>query len=67
VHGGRWTFAGDELKCSTGDRCRIAAGSTRLEVFNDCGHVFPGVYRIDGDTLVWTRRPVVFTLRRVRE
>jgi uncharacterized protein (TIGR03067 family) len=63
-NGEHWTFTGDELKCPSG-RIRIAAGSTRLDMLNDRGCVFTGVYRIDGDKLVWRRQRHVFTFRRV--
>jgi hypothetical protein len=62
--GDLWTFAGDELR-RPGSRHRISAGTTRLDSIDDAGVVRPGVYRIDGDRLVWTRKRVVINFRRV--
>jgi hypothetical protein len=64
--GERWTVAGDELKHLSGG-FRIAAGTTRLDCLDCYGVVHPGVYRIGGDTLGWTRSELVITFRRVRE
>jgi uncharacterized protein (TIGR03067 family) len=65
--GQHWIFAGDVLKRPDGSS-RIAAGAIRLDQIQiDNGTVYHGVYRIDGDTLVWTRQQLaVMTFRRVR-
>jgi uncharacterized protein (TIGR03067 family) len=67
LRGERWIFAGDELKYPSGERYRIAASVTRLDRIYGDGRVDHGVYRIDGDNLVWTRELEVITFRRVRE
>jgi hypothetical protein len=60
-----WTFAGDELRNPRG-RHRIAADTTRLDQIDDKSGVDPGVYCIDRDTLVWTRKLWVITFQRAR-
>jgi uncharacterized protein (TIGR03067 family) len=68
LKGARLTIAGDTLKNANGETtCQIKAGATRLDCLHENGRVCPGIYRLDGDTLVWTTQQTTlrFTFRRV--